>query len=120
MKPTGPTNPVLKKFIAEIRSRGYRENIPFLLKIAEELSRARRRKVAVNLAKLQRTCREGESVVIPGKVLAYGTIDKKLTVAAWAFSKAAEKKLKGAGCKLFKLPEFIEKNPKGSNVRIVV
>ncbi len=119
MKPTGPTNPLLRKLIEELRTRGYNEKIPFLIKLAEELSRQRRRKVEVNVAKLQRICKEGETVVIPGKLLGYGVLTKPLNVAAWKFSKQAEEKVKAAGGKVLTIEEVIAQNPRGSGVRII-
>ncbi len=119
MKPTGPTNPLLRKLIEELRTRGYKEKIPFLIKLAEELSRQRRRRVEVNVAKLQRICKEGETVVIPGKLLGYGVLTKPLNVAAWKFSKQAEEKVKTAGGKVLSIEELIAQNPRGSGVRII-
>ncbi len=120
MKPTGPTNPILKEFIEEIRTRGYKEKVPFLLKLADELSRQRRRKVEVNVGKIERFVKEGESVVVPGKVLGYGMLKKPVTVYAWAFSKSAEEKIKSAGGKALSLRKLLEDNYKGSGTRILV
>ncbi len=119
MKPTGPINPLLKKLVEDLKTRGYKEKIPFLIKIAEELSRQRMRKVEVNVGKLNRICRENETVIIPGKVLGYGILNKPVTVAAWKFSKQAIEKIKASGGKTLSIEELISKNPKGSNVRII-
>ncbi len=119
MKPTGPTNPLLRKLIEDLRTRGYKEKIPFLLKIAEELSRQRRRRVEVNIAKLERLCKERETVVVPGKLLGYGKLSKPLTVAAWKFSKQALEKIDAAGGKAISIEELVSENPRGSNVRII-
>ncbi len=119
MKSTGPTNPLLRKLIEELRTRGYEEKIPFLIKLAEELSRQRRRRAEVNIAKLQRICKEGETVVIPGKLLGYGMLTKPLNVAVWKFSKQAEEKVKAAGGKVLTIEELIAQNPRGSGVRII-
>lgn len=119
MKPTSATNPLLKKLIEELRSKGYKEKIPFLIKIADELLRARRRRVAVNIGKINRICKENETVLVPGKVLGYGILNKPLTIAAWKFSKQALEKIKASGSKAISIEELIAENPKGSNVRIV-
>ncbi len=119
MKPTGPTNPVLRKLVEDLRSRGYKEKIPFLLKLADELSRSRRRKVEVNIAKINRICKEGEVVVVPGKVLGYGVLKKPVTIYAWSFSAQAKEKIKNAGGNILTIHELIEKNPIGSGVRII-
>ena len=46
-KPTGPTNPILKKMIEDIRSKGYKESVPFLIEVAEKLERSRRNRAAL-------------------------------------------------------------------------
>lgn len=119
-RPTGPTNPELKILIAELRSRGYKEKIKFLVRIAELLERPTRKKSGVNLGKLQRYCKENENVIIPGKVLSSGVLTKPVNVAAFDFSSQAKEKIKTAGGKTLTIKELIEKNPKGENIRIMV
>ncbi len=119
MRPTGPTNPMLRKLIENLRTRGYKEKIPFLIKVSDELSRQRRRRVEVNIAKLNRVCKENETVVVPGKVLGYGVLSKPLTIAAWKFSKQALEKIKAAGGEALSIEELIKQNPKGSGVRVI-
>lgn len=119
MKPTGPTNPILKNLIEDLRSKGYKENIKFLIRLAELLEKSRRRKVEVNLSKLERVCKENETVVIPGKVLSYGILTKPLTVSAFKFSPVAKEKIKNVKGKILTINQLIEKNPKGTNVRTI-
>jgi|SRR3990172_8055201 len=118
MKPTGPTNPIVKQLINEIRTHGYKEKSNFLIRLAELLEKPRRRKAEVTLSKLNRVCKEKEVVIIPGKVL-NGLLNKPLTVAAINFSHGARTNIEKAGGHTLTMKELIEKNPKGSNVRIV-
>jgi large subunit ribosomal protein L18e len=119
-KPTGPSNLIFKALIDDIRNRGYRENIPFLLKLADELEKPRRSKAEVDLSKLNRVCKENETVVIPGKLLASGILKKPLKVAAASFSMAAVENIHKAGGKTMTIEELIKENPKGTNVKIVI
>jgi large subunit ribosomal protein L18e len=119
-KPTGPTNPIIKTLIEDIRNRGYRENIPFLIKLADELEKPRRRRAEVDLSKLNRVCKENETVVIPGKVLSSGILKKPLKVAASSFSMSSIEKIQKAGGKVLTIEELVKDNPKGTNVRIVI
>lgn len=70
-------------------------NKPIYKKIAQELSRARKRNVSVNLSKLQKlkTLKQDSIAVVPGKVLGTGSLEKDLVVYAYSFSKAAKEKL---------------------------
>jgi len=119
-KRTGPTNPVLKKLIEDIREQGHKDNIPFLLEIAKKLETSTRKRPEVNLSKLNRICKENETVIIPGKVLSTGNLKKSLTVSAASFSMSAVEKIQKAGGKAISIRELIQNNPKGTNVRIVI
>ena len=119
-KPTGPTNPIMKNLIEEMRSMGYKQKIPFLIKMAEELETSKRQRAEVDLSDLNRICKENETVAVPGKVLASGIIKKPLTVAAFSFSMQAIEKIHKAKGEAITLKELIEKNPKGTDVRIVI
>ena len=119
-KPTGPTNPILKSLIEEIRTQGYKENIPFLIKLAEELETPTRKRTEVNLSKLNRVCKENEIVIVPGKVLSSGFLKKPLKIAAVNFSMMSIDKIHKAGGKAMSIKELIKENPKGKDVRIVI
>ena len=119
-KPTGPTNPIIKTMIEDIRNRGYREQIPFLIKLADEMEKPRRDKAEVDLSKLNRVCRENETIVVPGKVLSSGILKKPLRVAAASFSMASIERIQKVGGKVLTIEELIKENPKGTNVRIVI
>jgi len=119
-KPTGPTNPIIATMIEEIRNRGYREKIPFLIKLADELETPKRQRAEVNLSKLNRVCKDNDIVVVPGKVLSSGILKKPLKVAAASFSMAAIEEIQKAGGKVLSIEELVKENPKGTNVRIVI
>jgi large subunit ribosomal protein L18e len=119
-RPTGPTNPIIKGLIDDIRNRGYREKVPFLVKLADEMEKPRRSKTEVDLSKLNRVCKDNETVVIPGKLLSSGILKKPLTVAAASFSMSAIQGIQKAGGKTLTIEELIKSNPKGTNVKIVI
>jgi large subunit ribosomal protein L18e len=58
-------------------------------------------------------------VVVPGKILGSGCLNHALTVASFGASEKAKSKVVAAKGKYISIPELIEKNPKGSNVRII-
>jgi len=120
MKRTGPTDPIKKKLIEDLRERGHKEKIPFLLEIAKILEKPTRKSVEVNLSKLNRVCKDKETVVVPGKVLSNGILKKSLTVAASTFSMKAIEKITKADGKILTINDLIKSNPKGKDVRIVV
>ena len=58
-------------------------------------------------------------MIVPGKVLGSGAVNHKVTVVAFAFSDGAIEKLKKKDCATLSIAEFMSKNPKTSDVRIM-
>lgn len=118
-KQTGPTNPILKQMIADLKAAGHKYNVPFALAIAKSMGRPERKKVEVNLSTIERHAEKGETVMVPGKVLGSGKLTKPVTVAAVGISTQAVAKIEKAGGKVITIAELVEKNPKGSGVKIL-
>ena len=112
-------NPELIKLLKELRIQAKEKDAPIWRDIAERLERPLRVWPEVNVSRIERYANEGETIVVPGKVLGSGTISKGVTVAAWKFSKSAKEKIEKAGGKTISIRELMKKNPKGSNVRIM-
>ena len=119
VKRTGPTNPLLIITIEKIRKKAFESNSDFLKDLAEKLNKPRRKRVEVNLVHIDRHTEKGETVVVPGIVLGYGGLSKPVNVAAWKFSKGAEEKITASKGKVMTIEELVEKNPKGTKVRIM-
>lgn len=67
-----------------------------------------RRRVEVNLYKINKHSREGENVIVPGKVLSAGKLDHKINIVALDYSSGALKSLKEANCSILKLEKLNE------------
>jgi len=87
--------------------------------IAAILSSSRRNKIEINLNKLNKESKQGETILIPGKILSLGEIDKKIKVVAFGFSDKAKDKLLKAGCEVVSIVEEIKKNPSFKGVKII-
>ena len=86
-------------------------------RLAELLSRPRRRRVEVNLYDIEKHCPQGGVAVVPGKVLSLGTLSKKVTVVAFTATSGALSKMRAAGSKFVSLKEFASKGDlKGSRI----
>ncbi len=88
-KRTGPTNIHLKELIIELKKNSISHNSNLWKRIAKELSKPTRVRRIVNLSRINRHTKENENIIVPGKVLASGDLDHKLTIAAWQFSEQA-------------------------------
>jgi large subunit ribosomal protein L18e len=74
----------------------------------KELSRATRQRRAVNISRINRYTKSGDTIVVPGKVLSAGELKHAVTVAAWKFSKQAEEKIRKAKGKAISIPELMK------------
>ena len=92
----------------------------FWFAIGKKLSTPRRNRVAVNVSQLRRNVVEGDTAVVPGKLLGSGNIDRKVTVAAYHFSEIAAEKIKAAGGKLIVIEELLEKDKVGKKLKLVI
>mgnify|MGYP001772909807 CR=1 FL=1 len=120
MKRTGPTNVHARRLIHFLRKKARENKARVWSRIAELLEKPTRVRPEVNLSKINRYTQDGDVVVVPGKVLGAGRIDHRVTVAAFSFTKRAREKIEAAGGEVLTLPQLVERNPKGSGVRIMV
>jgi len=92
---------------------------PIWKRVAYELSGPRRRKVEVNLSKIEDYAEDEMTVLVPGKVLGSGTISKKVTVAAFSFSQTAKRLISENGGKAISIESLHKSNPDGRGVVIL-
>ncbi len=119
MRETKTTNPQLSELIRKLRKTSKEQEAPIWLDVADYLAKTRSQRVVINLSNLNRNTAKADTVVVPGKILASGALDHAVTVAAFEASKQAVAKIKAAKAKYISIQELLEKNPKGSNVKII-
>ena len=73
----------------------------------------------LNLGQVSRHAKDGDIVVVPGKVLGSGEPKDKLTIAAFKFSPRALVKVEKAGGRCIPFSRLVQENPHGTNVRLV-
>ena len=118
VKHTGPTTLELQTLIVDLNKLASKQKVKLWKRIAEDLSKPTRIRREVNLYKINKYTRNGETALIPGKVLSLGDIDKKLTIAAYRFSNEARNKINKHG-KAISIKELMKHNPEGKKVRII-
>jgi len=119
VKRTGPINVQVRRLIRFLRKASNNNDADIWKDIAERLNAPRRRRIEVNLARIQRYTVKGDVVVVPGKVLGWGLLDHPVTVAALSFSKEAAEKIREAGGECIDIYELVKRYPKGSNIKIL-
>ena len=119
MKRTGSTNIELVELINEIRKISSKNKSNFWKRIILDLSKSSRQRRVANLFKINKFSNDNETIIVPGKVLGTGILNKKVTVAAFNFSESAIEKIKKSGSEALSINELLKKNPKGNDVRII-
>ncbi len=69
-----------------------------MIELAKKLSAPTRQQAKINVETLDKL--KEKEIIVAGKVLGNGNIDRKLTVYALSFSEQAKEKLKKAGCEI--------------------
>ena len=113
------TNPNMKMIVASLKEKSYTEDVAIWKDIAKRLEKPTRHSAEVNISDINRHTSPDEMIIVPGKVLGNGSLDHKVQVAAMNFSKTAEEKISTAGGECMDILEVVEKNPKGSKIRIM-
>lgn len=113
-KPT-KTDIRLVTLIRELKKLSHSKKVSIWKAVAYELERPTRRRREVNIWKINKYTEDNETIIVPGKVLGDGELDHKVNIAAFQFSEGAKAKV---GNHML-IEELMQKNPKGSKVRIM-
>ena len=111
---TGPSNYYNRKLIRDL----WKTKKRIWKKVSKKLSGPKRNRIEANLYRINKKTKENDVIVIPGKVLAIGELEHKLTIACLDCSKPAKKKIENSGSKIISIEELIELNPEGKNVKV--
>ena len=89
------------------------------LEVAGIISTPKRKRININLEKIDKESKEGETILVPGKVLSQGEINKKIKIVALGFSKKAREKLSKSKIGISSINEEIKKNPGAKGIKIL-
>ncbi|MCL7474659.1 MAG: 50S ribosomal protein L18e [Methanosarcinales archaeon] len=113
------TNLRVSGLINDLKTASRENDVKIWRDIALRLSRPTRNYSEVNLSKINRHSSEDETIIVPGKVLASGTLEHKVNVVALGFSGTAKEKIVEKGGLCLTIEQLVKENPSGSNVRIM-
>lgn len=109
-------NPLLRKAILLLK----KQKDPFWHYTAKLLAKPKRRSIKVNLDKINRLSKENSTILVAGKILGKGELDKKLKIIAFNLSEQAKAKIKESGSSFIELEQFIQKNPDVKEIRLII
>ena len=113
------TNPRLTSLISLLKTTSRENEVNIWRDIADRLEAPSKNFAEVNLSKINRYAANGETIIVPGKVLGTGMLEMSVRVAALNFSEAASEKIREAQGECMSIEQLISANPKGSKVRIL-
>ncbi len=121
MKRTGPTKMALRQLIRRLQKASVERKQAIWKTVAGILLKPTRQRPSANLAKLEYlNAKLGDKILlVPGKVLAGGTLSKKVRVAAFEFSAAAKQKIADNKGNAWTLAELVESKLTPSDMVIV-
>ncbi|MDP1729536.1 MAG: uL15 family ribosomal protein [archaeon] len=80
------------------------------IELAGEIACPTKKQAKINVGRLNEV--KSDTIIVPGKILSSGNLNKKLKVYALSFSKTAEEKLKKAGCEYQTILNALKKGEK--------
>lgn len=112
-------NAQTKTIITALKRLAIEQQRPLWKRVATDLEKPTRQRRIVNLWKLEKEAKEGDVIIIPGKVLGDGVLTKRLTIAAAQYSAEAKRKLAAGGSSVLTIEELLRKHADGKNIRII-
>jgi large subunit ribosomal protein L18e len=112
-------NPELTETARFLKIKTREFDAPIWRTLSERLEKPKHSRSAVNLSRINRYTKDGETVTVPGKVLGAGILNHKVSVAAFSFSEEARRKIEMAGGKCLNFSAIVKKNHKGKDMKII-
>lgn len=113
------SNPVLKRLVRKLREKDKELGVGLWGDVARGLLKSRRSRAEVNLSQLSRYASEGDTIIVPGKVLGAGKLNFPLNVAAFRFSSRAKRKINSSGGNVMRIEDLLDENPEGKGVTLM-
>ena len=112
-------NQVGIQMVKELKQASTKNDAPIWLRLAKLALKTSVSKRVVNLTQINDVTKEGEVIVVPGKILGTGNVSHKITLSSFSISNSAAKKIIESGGNIIGFKEMIEKFPTGKGVRII-
>jgi large subunit ribosomal protein L18e len=104
-------NPILVNTIVELKKSN-----PAIAKL---LVRPVKKMGDLNLSEIDRKAKDGETVLVVGKVLSSGDLTKKLKIVAWSASEKAKEKMKASKSEFVTIVQEMKKNKELKGVKLI-
>jgi large subunit ribosomal protein L18e len=102
-----------------LRNAYKKTKTPLWKTLEKKIESSRSNRSEINIGKLENLTKDGENIIVPGKVLGNGTLTHKLNITSFSISISAMKKIFDAGGKVITINDLVNQHPNGKGVRII-
>ena len=113
------SNQIVQRLAYDLKKASKSNDAPIWLKLSKLAQKPSRAKRTVNLNKISQLTKDGDVVVVPGKVLGTGNMSHKITLCSFAISNAAATKITESGGKITSFDEMTKQFPTGKGVTLL-
>ena len=113
------TNAIVLHMAKELKDASKKNKAPIWLRLAELALKPSSARRTVNVSEIDRLTKDGDVIVVPGKVLGTGGMSHKITLCSFSISNSGAQKILGVGGKILSYSELVKNHPTGKGVTII-
>ena len=113
------TNAVVLHIAKELKEASKKNKAPIWSRLAELALKPSSARRTVNVSRIDRLTKDGDVIVVPGKVLGTGCMSHKITLCSFSISNSGAQKILERGGKILNYSELIKNHPTGKGVTII-
>jgi large subunit ribosomal protein L18e len=113
------TNAVVLHMAKELKEASKKNKAPIWSRLAELALKPSIARRTVNVSQIDRLTKEGDVIMVPGKVLGTGGMSHKITLCSFSISNSGAQKILEQGGKILSYSELIKNHPTGKGVIII-
>lgn len=113
------TNAVILHMARELKDASKKNKAPIWSRLAELALKPSSARRTINVSEIDRLTKDGDVIIVPGKVLGTGGMSHKITLCSFSISNSGAQKILDQGGKILSYSELIKNHPTGKGVTII-
>jgi len=113
------TNAVVLNMAKELKEASKKNKAPIWSRLAELALKPSSARRTINISKIDKLTKNGDVIIVPGKVLGTGGMSHKITLCSFSISNSGAQKILQQGGNILSYSELIKNHPTGKGVTII-
>lgn len=113
------TNTVVLNMAKELKEASKKNKAPIWSRLAELALKPSSARRTINISKIDKLTKNGDVIIVPGKVLGTGGMSHKITLCSFSISNSGAQKILQQGGNILSYSELIKNHPTGKGVTII-